>query len=487
MGPLNSCEFSYDLAAGTIGDNMARILIVDDEPSISWGLSRLARSMGHEVDVAPSAEEGLCLAAANRAELLILDVRLPGMDGLSAMESFSKALDGAPIIIITAFGDLATALGAVRKGAFEYVVKPFDLAAIRAVIERALRKETAPQSAASPDALHGMLGRAPVMQNVFKRVAIAASSDAAVLLRGENGTGKELAASVIHRNSSRRALPLVMLDVAAIDPANLEREVVGETGSATGRSRAGLFVQAHGGTLFIDEVADLPMPVQLKLLRTLERGEVTPIGGEVPLRSRFRVISATRHNLAQRVSAGEFRHDLYLRLCTFEIALPPLRERVEDIELLAHHFAAQANGQPVMFAAETLVELMQRPWHGNVRELRGAIEHALVVARRGALMPEHLPPVLPDLWQAARQEREAVPSDVSDTLLQIAQQLVSDPATAGEVYDRFLQQVEPPLLATVMNKCGQRCAPAARVLGLHRTTLKKKLTQYEIEEVGGEN
>jgi two-component system nitrogen regulation response regulator GlnG len=171
---------------------MARVLVVDDEPAISWGLSRLVRTMGHEVDVAPSAEEGLCLAAANRPDLLILDVRLPGMDGLSAMESFGHTLAGAPIVVITAFGDLTTAVDAIHQGAFEYVVKPFDVATIRAVIERALRIEPSESEATPKGISHGMLGRTPIMQEVFKRIALAANSNAAVLLCGESGTGKEL-------------------------------------------------------------------------------------------------------------------------------------------------------------------------------------------------------------------------------------------------------------------------------------------------------
>jgi two-component system nitrogen regulation response regulator GlnG len=469
---------------------VSRILIVDDEPSISWGLSRLARSMGHEVDVAPSAEEGLCLAAANRPDVLVLDVRLPGMDGLTAMESFGRTLNGAPIIVITAFGDLSTALDAIKKGAFEYVVKPFDVAEIRAAIERALRAEPAPPSPPpTKDALDGMLGNTPAMQNVFKKIALAANSDASVLLRGESGVGKELAATAIHRHSQRRHGPFVVLNFAALNPATAEAELfgqIGAPGSDPSAARPGLLLQAHGGTLFIDEVANLPLPLQLKLLRVMDQGELLPVGGDAPLRSRFRVISATQHNLRKLVETGEFRHDLYFRLCTFEIELPPLRDRRDDIPLLAQHFASQVGEQPLTLAEETLAELERRPWYGNVRELRGAIEHAIVVARRGAVMPEHLPAVLPDLSQSTVEPAAAPESDLAGVISQITKRLLADPATAGALYDRFLQQVEPPLLATVMSKCGQRCAPAARVLGLHRTTLKKKLTQYEIEELVGE-
>src|SRR5262245_28047033 len=331
-----------------VSAQVSRILIVDDEPSISWGLSRLARSMGHEVDVAPSAEEGLCLAAAARPDVLVLGVRLPGMDGLTAMESFARHLGRAPIIVITAFGDLPTAVDAINKGAFEYVVKPFELAEIRSAIERALRVEKAKPAAAASESPGGMLGRTPEMQNGFKKIELAANSDASVLFVGESGVGKELAATAIHRNSGRRDAPFVAVNFAAIDSAQTELELFGQADAAGGgTSRQGLLLQAHGGTLFIDEVADIPLALQLKLLRVLDRSEVVPVGGETPLRCRFRVIAATQHNLRKKVEAGEFRHDLFFRLCTFEIELPPLRDRRDDIALLAEHFAAQIAGQRV--------------------------------------------------------------------------------------------------------------------------------------------
>lgn len=468
---------------------MSRVLVVDDEPSISWGLSRLARTMGHEVDVAPSAEEGLCLAAANRPDLLILDVRLPGMDGLTAMESFGRSLADAPIVVITAFGDLETAVDAIHKGAFEYVVKPFDVAEIRTVIERALRSDAA--SAREPLSVkHGMLGRSAAMQNVFKRIALAARSNAAVLLCGESGTGKELAATAIHKNSEQQSGPFVTLSFAALLPETAEHDIFGVVDAAgNGKANPGLLVRANGGTLFVDEVADLPLSLQQKLLHVFEHGEVMPVGADVAVPTRFRVIAATRHNLAQRAAAGAFRHDLYLKLRTFEINVPPLRERKEDIMLLARQFAALFGGQDVSFGEAAIAEIESRPWYGNVRELHGAIEHALVVARRGPTMPEHLPPALPNLWQSGDEEGSATGCNreggLSEALERLAQQLLSDPTTAGMLYERFLLEVEPALLATVMNKYGNRCAPAARALGLHRTTLKKKLLQYEIEEATG--
>jgi two-component system, NtrC family, nitrogen regulation response regulator GlnG len=468
-----------------MGVRLSKILIVDDEPSVAWGLARLARGMGHVAEVAASAEQGLELAAAAPPDVLILDVRLPGMDGITAMQAFEKHLNGAPIIVITAFGDLETAVKAVRNGALEYVVKPFDLAEIRSAIERALRVVPVGTKFVKSEAIDGMLGRSPAMQSVFKKIALAANSDASVLLQGESGVGKELAAAAIHRNSARANCPMVAVNLGALSPTLAEAELFGHVeGALTGaaQNRTGLLLQANGGTVFLDDVAEMPLPLQLKLLRVLDHGEVLPVGAEAPLRSRFRVICATHQNLRKKVEAGEFRHDLFFRLCTFEIDLPPLRDRPEDITLLAQHFAAQFGSEGTALAEETISELHRRPWYGNVRELRNAIEHALVLARRGLVMPEHLPPPLPNLWKAAVASSTQPEEELADALSRVARQLASNPDLAGTVYDKFLQQVEPPLLATVMDTCGKQFAPAARVLGLHRTTLKKKLTQYEVEE-----
>jgi two-component system nitrogen regulation response regulator GlnG len=468
---------------------LSRILIVDDEPSICWGLSRLAQGLGHEAEVASSAEQGLALAAANPPDVLVLDVRLPGQDGLSAMESFRRYIGSRPIIVITAFGDLPTAMKVVENGAFEYVVKPFDLAEIRAALARALRGEAAVESYEPTAGIDGMLGTTPAMQAVFKRIALAAKSEASVLLCGESGVGKELAASAIHRHSARQGAAFVAVNVAALSPTLAEAELFGHVaGAFTGaaQTRKGLLVQADGGTLFLDEVADIPLPVQVKLLRALDQGEVLPVGADKPVKTRFRLISATHRDLRQQVQAKEFRHDLFFRLCTFEICLPPLRERCEDIGLLARHFAVQFGGRSTVLANETLVELNERPWYGNVRELKNAIEHALVIARTGALLPAHLPPPLPQFDATIATDRRSPAAELSGVVEQLAKSLLANPEIAGDVYDRFLQEVEPPLLAAAMGQSGNRCAPAARALGLHRTTLKRKLDQYGIDEATSE-
>ena len=307
------------------------------------------------------------------------------------------------MVIITAYGDLATAVAAVRGGAFEYLLKPFDLPVAQRVIERAVRwrADQGRTRAARAPAVHaaGLVGQSAAMQEVFKRIALVAASDACVQIAGESGTGKELVARAIHQFSRRADGPFVAVNIAALNPALAESELFGHVrGAFTGAEQPhdGLFARSHGGTIFLDEVADIPAALQVKILRALEYGEVLPVGAGRPVQVDLRVISATHQNLSELVRAGTFRHDLYFRLSTFQIALPPLATRLDDIPPLAEHFLtalAEKNGNAAArLAPETLAELQRQPWHGNVRELKNALEHALVLARGGVIGVEHLPP-----------------------------------------------------------------------------------------------
>ncbi len=299
---------------------MAKLLVVDDEESICWGLKRLGESLGHEVLTASSAEAGLEIAQRQRPDAIVLDVRLPGMDGLSAIEHFQRSIGPRPIIVITAYGDLPTAVEAVRQRAFEYLIKPFDLQQVEQALSRALEPDANLSADAAPhrETVGGMVGRSPAMQHIFKRIALSAASDACVLVSGETGTGKELAARAIHQFSGRAAGPFVAVHVASLSGALAESELFGHVrGAFTGADfqRQGLLAQAEGGTLFLDEVADIPLPIQVKLLRALEMREVTPVGSNRPTPANFRVVSATHQRLHDAVKSGAFRHDLYFRLC----------------------------------------------------------------------------------------------------------------------------------------------------------------------------
>ncbi|MFO0821108.1 MAG: sigma-54 dependent transcriptional regulator [Pirellulales bacterium] len=462
---------------------MANLLVVDDEPSIVWALTRLGRDLGHVVASASSAEQALTVAATQSPDLIMLDVRLPGLDGLAAMTRLRELAPNAPIIIMTAFGDLKTAVTAVRNGAFEYLVKPFDLAKVQRAWERALAIHDRPSDPVREEAAGGLVGRSPVMQEVFKRIALAAASDISVLLHGESGVGKELAARAIHQHSARAAGPFIAVNVASLSSSLAESELFGHVrGAFTGaeRDRVGLLVQANGGTLFLDEVAEIPVSTQVKLLRVLEHGEVLPVGGQTPVRTDFRVVTATHRSLPSLVAQGLFRHDLYFRLAAFEIEIPALRDRGDDLVALAETFidrATRRGERRSVFASATLAEIRRRPWYGNVRELRNAIEHAAMLARGGVIEPEHLPP--PSTIQPTRLDADkAADASLVDLVKRWADEQLAEGESREDLYEAFLKVVEPPLLEVVLEKNRRQCAAAARVLGIHRTTLRKKLDEH---------
>jgi two-component system nitrogen regulation response regulator GlnG len=439
------------------------------------------------VFAASSAEQALAQVDQARPDVVILDIRLPGMDGLTAIQQFQKLCGPVPIIVITAYGDLQIAVEAVRRGAFDYIAKPFDVVTVKGALARALASRPGNSNGEAPPHpnVEGMVGRSTIMQEVYKQIALAAASDASVLLCGESGTGKELAARAIHVYSARGEGPFVAVNVAALSPSLAESELFGHVrGAFTGAEapRAGLLAQANGGTLFLDEVADIPMPTQVKLLRALEHGEITPVGGNEPDKSSFRVVSATHRDLARRVEEGSFRHDLYFRLCAFQIELPPLRRRPQDIAELAEHFTtmlAKPPGTPkVDITTEALAELTARPWRGNVRELRNAIDHALIVARGRAIMPEHLPKQTSSVVAGSDENAD---EDVSAAVRRWAEQNIGNAEWAGHLYERLIAVVEPPLLTTAMEQNKGHCAAAARELGIHRTTLRKKLTDHGLD------
>src|SRR5713101_1575816 len=318
---------------------MKKILIVDDEEAVCWALDRALTREGHRVLSASSAEEGFVLAEKECPDVIMLDVRLPGLDGLSALARFRELAQDAPVITITAFGNLITAVRAVEGGAFDYLGKPFDLDQALETVARALQRralqDQGPADAVAPASIAGpeeMVGTSPAMQTVFKRIALVAARDSCVLITGDSGTGKELVARAVHRYSSRRDRPFLPVHVAALNPNLVESELFGHVkGAFTGATQAwpGLLALADGGTVFLDELADIPLPVQVKLLRALEHNEVLPVGANQPQPLNIRILTATHQDLGRCVAEGRFRHDLYFRLNVFQVPLPPLRERPE--------------------------------------------------------------------------------------------------------------------------------------------------------------
>ena len=463
------------------------ILIVDDEEPIAWALRRAFERDGYRVAVAASAEDGLAKAKQSPPDAVFLDVRLPGMDGLTALNKLKQIAPAAAVVVITAHGNLNTAVKAVEGGAFDYLAKPFDLAAALDAVKRALARSVGPavpdidpHRPAQPDLQSdsdAIVGRSPTMQTVFKRIALVAPTEACVLVTGESGTGKELVARAVHAHSPRRDKPFLPVHVAALNPNLVESELFGHVkGAFTGaeKPRTGLLSLADGGTVFLDELGDIPLPVQAKLLRVLERQEVIPVGANLPQAVNVRIISATHADLSAAVRDGRFRHDLFFRLNVYPIHVPPLRDRVDDLPLLAEHFLRRfgvANPAGVL-PADALAFLKARPWPGNVRELRNALEHAAIEARGGPLRPEHFP--------------EPADNTAAGTVTERLQSLVAEwvrekvPATGepAELYQQLLDATEPALIDEVLRQLDGNRLAAARWLGLARATVRKMIRKY---------
>ncbi len=466
---------------------MGRILIVDDEASICWAFRESLGDLGHNVEVAASAEEGLQIASRNNLDVVVLDIRLPGMDGLTAMRTFRECLGSVPIVIITAFGDLETAVRALEGGAFEYLVKPFDLDQATSVVKRALEKKHADHDqhpAPARTDSEALIGSSPAMQELFKNIALVAPAGVPVLITGESGTGKELVARAIHRHSGRRDGPFLPICLAALSPSLVERELFGHVkGSFTGavQDRKGLLELANGGTVLLDEIGDIALSLQVKLLRAIEHGEVTPVGDARPRPIDIRVIAATNQPLGTLMTAGAFREDLFFRLSVFQIHIPPLRERRQDIPALADAFLRQARLATVTntrITADVMAELQSRSWTGNVRELRNAIEHAAIIARGQPIRLEHFPAVPATRQPPAPSSQTGFDTDLAAWV----RRAFHDRSQNGTaVYEQFLELAEPPLLQAALEECGGNRAAAAQILGIHRATLRQKLRKYGIE------
>jgi len=468
---------------------VSRILVVDDEPAIGWSLKELLADEGHDVTVAADIPRAVAAAGDQAPDAILLDVRLGNQDGIRSLPEIRAAAGPVPVVVMTAFGDLDTAVRAVQAGAFDYLVKPFDLERVTEVVARALldRERTA-EPPAEPAATAELVGSSPPMQEVFKQVALVAASDLPVLVTGPTGSGKEVVARAIHAHSPRRDRPLVTTNLAALAPGVIESELFGHAaGSFTGAAvaRPGLFELAAGGTILLDEIGEAPPDVQVKLLRVLEAGEVARVGEAVARPVNVRVIAATNRDLTALLAAGSFRADLFDRLNVFPITLPSITDRPDDIEPLARHFLARpASARPLpAMSSEFLAALRARPWPGNVRELKHAIEYAAVVARGGTLRPEHLPPV--------ERPRPPAGSDLQVAATRVGAAVKEWSAAARrefaglpepDLHHRAVQLLEGTLLREALAHTGGNRTAAAKLLGLDRATLRTKLRALGIDD-----
>ena len=464
---------------------MSHVLIVDDEPSICWALRECLTDEGLSVDVAGSAEQALDMTAQLSPDVILMDVRLPGMDGLTAMQQLRSSHADVPVIVMTAFGSLSTAVRAVDHGAFDYLVKPLDLDRAVAAVRQALDSSPAIARKSGDDESDELIGRSPAMQSVFHRIALVAEHDVPVLITGESGTGKDVVARAIHQHS-RRSGAFVPICIPALSETVLESELFGHVrGAFTGAEveRRGLLSLADRGTAFVDEIGDVPLNLQAKLLRALETREIRPVGGSTAQTSAFRLIAATNQPLEQRVEVRAFRSDLFFRLNVFRIEIPPLRERTEDVADLAERFLHRSGprGRGLRFADSTLAALIARPWPGNVRELRNAIEHAVVVCRGDIILPEHLPSVSTSRSERPLDSLEQAVGRWATVRLQLPD------AEQHSLHEQFLAEAESALFDAVLVACDGNRSLAARRLGIHRETLREKLKRRSGADVGGES
>ena len=486
--------------------DVTKVWIVDDDESIRWVLEKALQRVGMEVQSFPGAAELLDAIQEDTPDVLICDIRMPGVNGLELMERVHTAKPELPVIIVTAHSDLEAAVAAFKGGAFEYLPKPFDVDGVATLVQRAAAKRVAVKATAQVSDRPAIIGAAPAMQDVFRATGRLAASQITVLITGESGTGKELIARALHTNSPRAGKPFIALNTAAIPKDLLESEFFGhERGAFTGAQmqRKGRFEQADGGSLFLDEIGDMPADLQTRLLRVLQDGQFYRVGGVSPVNVDVRIIAATHQNLEKAVQEGRFREDLFHRLNVIRVRIPPLRERREDIALLLRHFldaaAKELKTEPKQLLPEVLERLKAYDWLGNVRQLENACRWLTVMAPGRDIHLQDLPPELRQATASAGAAPvEAVAADAAPHAVAPAAAGAAAGSSWNESLGRWaearlaagqsdlLGEAAPLFERTLINvalaACKGQRQEAARRLGWGRNTLTRKIKELGIED-----
>jgi DNA-binding NtrC family response regulator len=475
---------------------MARILVADDEPSICEAFSALLEAEGHETLTAANGRDAVQCVKSERPDVVFLDVRMPGLDGISALKEIRAFDSTVPVIVMTAYGTLDTAAEALRNDAFDYLGKPLELAKIRQLLQRALHAKAAPSTTtvalepAGEAPPRQLVGQSPAMQEIFKRIILLADNELSVLVQGESGTGKELVARAIHSSGKRAREPFVAINCAAIPEQLMESELFGhERGAFTDarQMRAGRFELAGQGTLFLDEISELPLNLQSKLLRVLQERTFERVGGSAPIAFRARLVCATNRDLASEVAAGRFREDLFHRINLVSINVPPLRQRRDDIPELVRSLLADANreaGKSITAVEQSVLDrLRSSDWPGNVRELEHVIQRAVLTAK-GATLTVH------DLNLAAEGSQPGQATDLerlAGPLDSVAAALVAHGAAVAEpppIHELAMSRLERALIDKALEVTGGNQVAAARLLGISRSTLRTKIAGAGSREPG---
>lgn len=461
------------------------IWVVDDDRSIRWVLEKSFRHSGFEVNCFENAERLLKALERRTPDLIVTDIRMPGMDGLTLLSQIRVKHPDLPVIVITAHSDLDSAISSYEGGAFEYLPKPFDIdeavSLARRACEQSRQHRQQGQVAASTEQFPEIIGEAPAMQEVFRAIGRLSRSHINVLINGQSGTGKELVARALHRHSPRSSKPFIALNMAAIPRDLLESELFGhERGAFTGAhaARKGRFEQADGGTLFLDEIGDMPAELQTRLLRVLEDGEFYPVGAHSPVRVDVRIIAATHQNLEKRVADHQFREDLFHRLNVIRILIPSLRDRRQDIPNLARFFlkkaASELNIETKKLSREAEQALVEFDWPGNVRQLENCCRWLTVMASSQEILLDDLPPELLE-----ERTRSAFSEQWEQNLKFWADQQLLNGRT--QLLDEIMPRIEAVMIRSAMEKAGGRRQNAAELLGWGRNTLARKIKELELD------
>lgn len=469
----------------------SKVWIIDDDRSIRWVLEKALMQEGFDAASFEDGNSALAQLAREQPDVVISDIRMPGIDGLSLLTRIRAEHPNLPVIIMTAHSDLDSAVSSYQGGAFEYLPKPFDVDDATALVKRAvahrqeqLKSAIAPAEAvASPE----IIGESPAMQEVFRAIGRLSNSNITVLINGESGTGKELVAHALHRHSPRAGRPFIALNMAAIPKDLMESELFGhEKGAFTGAGaqRQGRFEQANGGTLFLDEIGDMPLETQTRLLRVLADGEFYRVGGHTPVKVDVRIIAATHQNLERSVTEGKFREDLFHRLNVIRVHIPRLRDRSEDIATLAAHFLVRAarelNVEHKVLRPETASYLQQLPWPGNVRQLENTCRWLTVMASGREILVSDLPP---ELRHSSDTDTSRPAQNWEQALADWARKELMTGGTP--LLDTAMPAFEKIMITSALNHTGGRRRDAAELLGWGRNTLTRKIKELKME-VGGD-
>jgi len=466
------------------------LIIAEDDESIRLVTSRYLQDLGYEIFMATNLKELWKLIESNKGDVLITDVMLPDGELFDILPQIVEYRENLPVIVVSAKNNLQTAISATRQGAYEYLPKPFDLDELQKLIKKALESK---QNLKNKTKIRNesekqlIVGRSPAMQDLYKSIARLSQNDLTVMIYGESGTGKELVAKALHKYSTRSEKPFIALNMAAIPNDLIESELFGhEKGSFTGAHQKsdGKFKLAEKGTLFLDEIGDMPIDAQTRLLRVLQEGEFTPIGGKEKIQADTRIIAATHKNLSNLIEKGEFREDLFYRLNVVPISIPPLRERKEDIPELVNHFLDKAKDlqlEPKKFTTESFQILEKYQWPGNVRELENFILKLCALYTDENIMNDDLAEEILNLQKLDQQML-----DTDNQFSKILENYLSrninkiNKEYQGDVYNYFVTELEKVLLLEVLKNKNGNQLKAAELLGLNRNTLRKKITELNI-------